>query len=380
MSRAPKTAEAYGRLLATLARIQEQYAESPERDFDELETVEAYMYAIQMVGHVSEFLIEADRERPRFSSIVSPARKILGDNPDSIYHQAAIRGDRAYRIRGRRTGQDYISFTVHGTDPTGGFGGPVLADINDSDFVFDADDRYELVLSATEPPAGDPAVWVPLDPDARMVLVRNYFQHVRSAHNDPEVHVVLDIEPLEPNGPSPVLTDAEVADRIEQSCAMLEAITMGIRVFGAPPVVKVPFVSDVPNTVGTPWSFRATGEAVAGAVDIHYSSGNWDLGPDDALVMEGTIPPSRFTNVVLWNVHMGTVDYRTRRTALNQAQIVPEADGSYRIVVSAQDPGVPNWLDTGGHRRGTIFWRFLLPEAQPETPRCTVVKVADLRG
>ncbi|MBM3659304.1 MAG: DUF1214 domain-containing protein [Actinobacteria bacterium] len=379
MSRAPETAAAYGRLLATLARIQTDYAESPERDFDELETVEAYMYAIQMVGHVSEFLIEADRERPRFSLIVSPARKLLGDNPDSIYHQAAIRGDRAYRIKGRRTGQDYISFTVHGTDPTGGFGGPVLADINDSDFRFDADDRYELVLGATEPPADDPAVWVPLDADARMVLVRNYFQHERSAHNDPEVHVVLDIEPLAPNGPSPVLTDAEVAGRIEQSCAMLEAITMGVRVFGAPPAHPVPFVSEVPNTVGTPWSFRATGEAVAGAVDIHYSSGAWDLGPDDALVMEGTIPPSRFTNVVLWNVHMGTVDYRTRTTALSQAQIAPEADGSYRIVISAQDPGVPNWLDTGGHRRGTIFWRFLLPESQPETPRCTVVPVSSLR-
>jgi hypothetical protein len=380
MSRAPKTAEAFDRLLVTLARIRTEYVESPERAFDEVETLEGYKYAIQMVGHVSEFLIEADRERPRFSSIVSPARKILGDNPDSIYHQAAIRGDRSYRIRGRRTGQDYISFTVHGTDPTGGFGGPVLADINDGDFRFDADDRYEIVLSATAPPAGDPAVWVELDPDARMVLVRNYFQHRVSAHNDPEVHVVLDIEPLEPLGPSPVPTDAEVADRIEQSCAMLEAITLGLRVFGAPPAFPVPFVSDVPNTVGTPWSFRATGEAVAGAVDIFYSSGGFELAPDEALVMEGTIPPSRFTNVMLWNVHMQTLDYRSRRTALNQAQIVPESDGSYRIVVSAEDPGVPNWLDTAGHRRGTIFWRFLLPESDPETPRCSVVKIGELRG
>jgi hypothetical protein len=361
MSRAPKTAEAFDRLLVTLARIRTEYVESPERAFDEVETLEGYKYAIQMVGHVSEFLIEADRERPRFSSIVSPARKILGDNPDSIYHQAAIRGDRSYRIRGRRTGQDYISFTVHGTDPTGGFGGPVLADINDGDFRFDADDRYEI------------------DPDARMVLVRNYFQHRVSAHNDPEVHVVLDIEPLEPLGPSPVPTDAEVADRIEQSCAMLEAITLGLRVFGAPPAFPVPFVSDVPNTVGTPWSFRATGEAVAGAVDIFYSSGGFELAPDEALVMEGTIPPSRFTNVMLWNVHMQTLDYRSRRTALNQAQIVPESDGSYRIVVSAEDPGVPNWLDTAGHRRGTIFWRFLLPESDPETPRCSVVQVDSLR-
>ena len=379
MSKAPLTTAAFDGLLATLGRIRDEYLGSPERDFDELETLEGFQYVIQMVGHVSEFLIEADRERPRFSLIVSPARKILGDNPDSIYHQAAIRGDRAYRIRGRRTGQDYISFTVHGTDPTGGYGGPVLADINDGDFRFDADDRYEIVLSATKPADDDPAVWIPLDPDARAIIVRNYFGRELSVQNDPEVHVVLDIEPLEPAGPTPAITDAELADRIQASSTMLEAITLGLRVFGAPPAMKLPFVSDVPNTVGTPWSFRATGEDVAGAVDIYYSTGSYDLGPDDALVMEGTIPPCRFTNVMLWNVHMQTLDYRTRRNSVNHTQVVPEADGSYRIVISAHDPGVPNWLDTGGHRRGTIFWRFLLPESDPETPRCSVVDVATLR-
>jgi hypothetical protein len=378
MTAAPLTTAAFDALLHTLGRIRDEYVDNPVRQHDELEAVEGFAYALQMVGHVSELLCEADRERPRFSLIVSPARKILGDNADSIYHQAAIRGDRAYRIRGRRTGQCYISFTVHGTDPTGGYGGPVLADINDNDLRFDADDRFEIVLSAAPPAADDPAVWVRLDPDAQMVLVRNYFQHEVSAHNDPEVHVVLDIEPLAPRGPSPVVTDAEMAARIHRSAAMLEAITIGLRVFGEP--ATTPFVSNEPNSVGTPWSFRATGQAVAGAVDIYYSSGTFDLGPDDALVMEGTFPPSRFTNVVLWNVHMQTIDYRTRRTSLNQAQVVPEPDGSYRIVISAQDPGLPNWLDTGGHRRGTIFWRFLLPESQPETPRCRVVKAADLRA
>jgi hypothetical protein len=52
--------------------------------------------------------------------------------------------------------------------------------------------------------------------------------------------------------------------------------------------------------------------------------------------------------------------------------------GSFRIVISQQDPGVPNWLDTGGHRRGTMFWRFLLPKEDPETPRCRVVPVTEV--
>ena len=92
----------------------------------------------------------------------------------------------------------------------------------------------------------------------------------------------------------------------------------------------------------------------------------------------GTLPASRFTNVVLWNVHMQTLEYRSRRCSLNAAQIATEADGTYRIIISDTDPGLPNWLDTGGHRRGTVFWRFLLPETQPETPRCRVVPVTDL--
>jgi hypothetical protein len=149
-----------------------------------------------------------------------------------------------------------------------------------------------------------------------------------------------------------------------------------MRVFGEP--ATVPFVSNEPNTVGTPWSFRNSDVDAAGAVDIYYSSGSFDLGPDDALVMEGTLPRCAFANVMLWNVHMQTLEYRTRRSSLNSEQIVTDTDGAYRIVISERDPGVPNWLDVGGHRRGTIFWRFLLPDGQPDTPRCRVYTVDDV--
>jgi hypothetical protein len=94
--------------------------------------------------------------------------------------------------------------------------------------------------------------------------------------------------------------------------------------------------------------------------------------------MEGVIPTGVFTNVMLWNVHMQTLDYEHRRSSLNSEQMVTGSDGSYRIVISAEDPKVPNWLDTAGHRRGTIFWRFLLPDSQPVTPRCRVMPVGDV--
>ncbi len=317
MGRAPRTTAAFDEMLRALAEIRDEFALDDERHVDDTEVLEAYRYAIQMVSQVSELLIEADRERPRFSLIVSPARKLLGDNPDSIYQQAIIRGDRAYRIRGRRKEQCYISFTVHGTDPTGGFGGPVLADVNDADIEFAPDGSFELVLSATEQEKN----WIRLDPDARMVIVRNYFKHERSAQTDPSVFVEIEIEPLEPVAPSPPITDDVLGARVEEATTMLRALTLGLRVFGGPSTV--PFVSDVPNTVGQPWSFRSSGQDVAGAVDIFYSSGTFDLGPDDALVMEGTVPPSRFTNVMLWNVQMQTLEYRSHRVSLER-----RADGA----------------------------------------------------
>ena len=52
-------------------------------------------------------------------------------------------------------------------------------------------------------------------------------------------------------------------------------------------------------------------------------------------------------------------------------------DGSVRIVVAHQNPGVDNWLDTAGHQRGTMCWRWIRADVKPR-PNTRVVKVADL--
>jgi hypothetical protein len=355
-----------------LGEIRDGYVLDAKRFTDDLEVLEGLRYVTQLLSEASELLVEADPERPRFSSIVSPARKFLGDNPDALYQQAVIRGDRAYRITGRRDSQVYISFTVHGADAAGGINGPVLADINDHDLDIAPDGTFELVLSPDE----RPGTWVRLHPDARFVIVRNYYLHERSAQTDADIAVRLHIEPIDDPGPMPPLDDATLASRLDDASAFLRATTLGMRHFGEPSTV--PFVANEPNAVGTPWSFRSAGVDGAGGVDIYYSSGTFDLGPDEALVMEGRLPRCRFANVVLWNVHMQTFDYPWRRCSRNAAQMALGPGDAYRIVIAGRDPGVPDWLDTQGHRRGTIFWRFMLPEQQPETPRCTVVPIANV--
>ncbi len=151
MNRAPKSTEAFDELIAALQEIRDGYVLNEDRFTDDLDVVEGFRYVTEVLSGASEFFVEGDAEHPRMASIVSPARKLQGDNPDSIYHFAQIRGDRSYRVFGVRGEETYISFTVHSEAVDGGFNGRVLADINDSQFTFGPDGAYEIVFSAETP-------------------------------------------------------------------------------------------------------------------------------------------------------------------------------------------------------------------------------------
>ncbi len=80
----------------------------------------------------------------------------------------------------------------------------------------------------------------------------------------------------------------------------------------------------------------------------------------------------------MWNRFRASVDPRFHRSTLNPRSAVASDDGVVRAVVAAVDPGVSNWLDTGGRRRGTIFCRFLLPEEAPAPITTKLVRLDDL--
>ncbi len=360
---------AFDELISTLQEIRDRYVLSEERFSDPIDVVEGYRYVGQVLSAASELFFEADPDHPRLASIVSPARKIQGDNPDAIYHYARISGSRAYRISGTVDRECYTSFTVHGRAPGGALAGPLLGDMNDRQLAIDPDGSYSLVLSADERPGN----WMHLDPDAFCVIVRSYYQLPVSAQNDPDIAVRIGIETLDEVAPPPPLHDAALAERMREGVAFVQQATLG----QARPDARsrIPFVSNDANVLPVPFSFRDSGLPVPGAADIFYALATWDLDPDQALVMTGVLPSCPFANVMLWNRHMQTLEYRARRSSLNVSQIELEADGTYRIVIAHQDPGVANWLDCDGHRRGTIFWRFLLPETDPGRTECQVVPI-----
>lgn len=73
------------------------------------------------------------------------------------------------------------------------------------------------------------------------------------------------------------------------------------------------------------------------------------------------------------------LDWINRQTSLNGHQARLDKDGKFRAVISATDPGVPNWLYTIGYQQGTFFGRWKECSSTP-TPTITKVKLAEVRN
>ncbi len=111
------------------------------------------------------------------------------------------------------------------------------------------------------------------------------------------------------------------------------------------------------------------------------SAGYFELADDEALVV--TIRPNnaRYFTVPVTNLWTITDNYWDEQTSLNSAQAVANPDGSFTFVLSPTDPGVYNWVSTGGFNKGTVSIRFQdLDLTSAVTPTLTSQRVtlADL--
>jgi hypothetical protein len=78
------------------------------QDLGEQDRAEGFRHLAHLLAVALDHHLESDPERPLFTRIVSPHRKMQGDNPDAVYLWTSIRGDREYRISGRNTGEGYL--------------------------------------------------------------------------------------------------------------------------------------------------------------------------------------------------------------------------------------------------------------------------------
>jgi hypothetical protein len=326
----------------------------------------ALMHIIEaaLVGY-----FEQDASQPDFRRIVTPSRKLTGDNSDAIYFDAPVSAAHAYVIHGSMHGAAYFSLTIEEGAKDGHMATNTAGVINDEDLEIDSNGNFTLYLGGETRDNS----WLPLTEEASRVTTRHYFEHAQSAAKDPALEPRIRIECLTANAVPAPPDDASVAAGIRRVSNVIRSRTLDM-----PPMAngELPaFLSLTPNEFPQP---QPPGNFGLAAFDAHYSMAPFFINHDEALVITGRWPDCRFANVCLWNRFQQTLDYRGRSVSLNRTQTSLEEDGSFRMILAHEDPGLPNWLDTEGNLFGMVFWRYFLAQGEVETPMATVVKFSEL--
>ena len=112
---------------------------------------------------------------------------------------------------------------------------------------------------------------------------------------------------------------------------------------------------------------NAASGATGGGMNTNiYAGGVYELGEDEALVIESRMPVEpMYIGIHLSNFWGESFDYANRITSLNGFQAERDPDGAIRYVIAHRDPGVPNWLDTTGHPEGFMAPRWAYFEKPP---------------
>ncbi len=280
------------------------------------------------------------------------------DCPDAAYTGAAIRGDAYYVVRGNRRTVRYLGFqAMAGIEST--------ANIVADELPLASDGSFELVLSREQPEDVAPSNWMPLSERTSSLVVRQFFYDWENEHPaDLEIECVRRSHPRSDRG---ALSAAGVANQL---AALGEFVDASFRFWRD---VEEGGRSQGLNLFREPAALTNMG-ATAENVSVW---GSWQLEPDEALLVEVEPPEALYWSVALGNYWWETIDYADHQSSLNGFQAVLDDDGVFRAVVSASDPGVANWLDTAGHERGPMIFRWLRADTHP-VPATRVVPLGSV--
>ena len=330
---------------------------SPEDAFDR---AEGFRYLSRLTRVALESFIEfADPAAPVLRRPAHETVKIGADNPDNYYQSAAVSGKHEYRIRGQRGTVHYLGLGTYVGDYGSGGRMGQSGYLEGSDLEIAPDGSFEIIVSCQKQPGN----WLPMEPDTASLIVRQTFQD-RTAEKIAD----LQIERLGAEGP-PAPTTAEHIDR---GLAAASAY-----VFGTASLFADWAEGFKQNINQLPKLDPAVARAAHGDPNICYFHGYWELGPDEALVIEVTPPKCEYWNFQLNNHWMESLDYRYHQIAVNHHTASYRNDGSVQIVIAHADPGMENWIDTASHHRGTMCLRWVRAAEHPE-PTTRVAKASEL--
>lgn len=309
-----------------------------------LDRAEAFRYVLsQMASSVTTTLAGMDDQLPLLRVGATNINKWGLDAADARYLSAAIDPKGHYIVSGT-LGDAQVSAIQVVRD------GPVfkaydsLTDIDLtaslSKSIAEAKNDFRVLLSPTRP-ADWSGLWLTLPEDANRLIIREYFGDW--TNENPGAWRLERIDVAE----SQAAFDTQQANRLSESASVLFERRLSMWLGW----IAHNRTSNVNQIVQLTPSGQGLQENI-------YGEGWFRLENDEALVLELTPPQAKHWSIQLSNHWWESLDYIHALGSINRFQASTDPDGMIRIVIAHQDPGILNWLDTGGHTEGAIMVRY----------------------
>jgi hypothetical protein len=307
------------------------------------------------------------RDFPYFVQSTGPYTKMGLDNPDTLYLHAYLRDDAEYIVTGVRGSTRDLSFQVLNGDYSPVEVPDSLTAFDDRELDIAPDGSFELRFGP--PRAAAPLNYFPLGAGSAMLIVREVYSDWEA-----EKRGTIRIQRADKIGLAPAAPDEELLAKRYGVAGKI--LLSRIRTFLAFP--EWFYLKEPVNTMTPP---RRT---PGGLASQYSSAGHFELAPDQAMIV--TVPDAGRDLAPYQGIQLGSrwyisLDYINHQTSLTADQARRDPDGKLRFVISDTDPGVANWLELTGRRRGyvQIRWQRLAAELGPEFgPQVEVVPAAGL--
>jgi hypothetical protein len=305
----------------------------------------------------------SDPDYPEFVSIFDTALNLLSPNPDYMYTWTPIDGAGIYRIRGFRNTARFVELSFLDGWYTLGNEKGTLASLDLDSPKVRADTFVDVIVSNKRPP-GYEGDWFALPAASTNIFVR-------SAAYDwvNERDAILSIERMDVPASRPRASAEATSARL---AGLASWVATG-------PIRGYERFTDLESKGMRDKFLVHEYQSTGGAPGQAFVEGLYSLQEDEALIMETEIPKScRYWSFLLTDDQFGTVDWTNRQSSLNGFQAKIDRDGKIRAVIAMRDPGVANWLDTGGYGYGVVVGRWNRCSSTP-IPTLKRVKLADVR-
>ncbi len=329
----------------------------------ELEQAEAYRHILRQLINALEGNALMDPDFPYFHEINTRTKSGM-DNSDQRYLIARLRGDAVYRVWGNRGSSRRLDFTVYGEDELA----PSIATLETDQLLTDDHGDFELFVGGEERPGN----WLASAPGSLRLLIRQI-------HSDwpNEVPGNIHIDRIDDGRPLyPAFDPAIMAARIDSAT---NKFASSLRRW--PEMSRTRFAKLLPANTLTPPRDTGSEGGLSGRLMV---GGHFELSDDQALIITTWPSSARYQGIQLGHHWWESLDYANRQTSLTVDQARLSSDGAYHFVISARDPGLPNWLDTEGFPRGVILMRYDgMPVAElpdDQQPVARLVQFDDIRN